>query len=147
MSKKLPLFCRQQGEGPLVIMLHGLLMDGQCWVDNGFVSAFSASFKVVCPDLIGQGASEKSSKQDVYTREQQALGIVQLMDELGYEKANVIGYSAGTWLALGLLECYPERINSVVLGGWDCLNGLPETPFGKLTFDMFMDFARETALN
>lgn len=34
-----PLFYRAEGEGPLVIMLHGLLMNGRCWDDNGFIAA------------------------------------------------------------------------------------------------------------
>ena len=139
------LFYRTEGKGPLVIMLHGLLMDGRCWVDNGFVSAFSPFFRVVCPDLIGHGASDRFDAQDFYTRENQVLTIVKLMDELGYDKAHVIGYSAGAWLAMGLLDSYPERLTSVVLGGWDCLKGIPETPFGKLSFEMFMDYAREIA--
>ncbi|MEX0496233.1 alpha/beta fold hydrolase [Raoultella terrigena] len=139
------LFYRAEGKGPLVIMLHGLLMDGRCWVDNGFVSAYSPFFRVVCPDLIGHGASDRLDAQDFYTRENQALSVVKLMDELGYDKAHVIGYSAGAWLAMGLLDSYPERVTSIVLGGWDCLKGIPETPFGKLSFDMFMDYARETA--
>ncbi len=53
LSGNIQLFYREEGNGPLVIMLHGLLMDGQCWIDNGFVSAFSSSFKVVAPDLPG----------------------------------------------------------------------------------------------
>jgi len=97
-------------------MLHALLMDGQCWVDNGVVSALSPFFKVVYPDLSGHGASDKSNEQPLYTRENQALSVVKLMDELGYEKAHLIGYSAGAWLALGLLDAYPERLHSVVLG-------------------------------
>lgn len=140
-----PLFYRTEGKGPLVIMLHGLLMDGRNWADNGFISAFSPFFKVVCPDLPGHGNSDKSDIQALYTRENQALAIVKLMDELGYEKAHVIGYSAGAWLAMGLLDSHPERLSSVVLGGWDCIHGLPETPVGKLTFDMFISYARATA--
>lgn len=144
-SENSRLFYREEGDGPLIIMLHGLLMDGQCWADNGFASAFSPSFKVVCPDLIGHGFSDKVAVQDFYKREDQVEVIVKLMDELGYDKANVIGYSAGAWLAMGLLDSYPGRLTSVVLGGWDCINGIPETPLGKLSFEMFIDFARETA--
>ncbi len=140
-----PLYYRSEGKGPLVIMIHGLLMDGQCWRNNGVISALSSSFHVVCPDLIGHGASDKPDNPALYSRENQALSIVNLMDELGYEKAHVVGYSAGAWLTLGLLDLYPQRLSSVVLGGWDCLKGLPETPYGKLTFDMFISFARETA--
>lgn len=140
-----PLFYRAEGEGPLVIMLHGLLMNGRCWDDNGFIAAISPFFNVVCPDLAGHGASEKSDIQDFYRRENQALAVVKLMDELGYEKAHLVGYSAGSWLAMELLRSYPERLSSVVLGGWDCLKGLPDISGSKLTFEMFMSYARQVA--
>jgi len=45
---------------------------------------------------------------------------------------------------MGLLNHYAERLMSVVLGGWNFRNGLPETPEGKLNFDMFMSYARST---
>ncbi|WNP36112.1 alpha/beta hydrolase [Enterobacter kobei] len=134
-----------EGKGPLVIMLHGLLMDGKSWRNNGFTSLFSPFFHVICPDLLGHGESEKPLVPELYTQKKQALSIVKIMDELGYEKAHVIGYSSGAWAALGLLNHHPERLNSVILGGWDLKNGLPETPDGKLTFDMFMSYARSTA--
>jgi len=134
-----------EGKGPLLIMLHGLLMDGKSWRNNGFTSLFSPFFHVICPDLLGHGESEKPLVPELYTQKKQALSIVKIMDELGYEKAHVIGYSSGAWAALGLLNHHPERLNSVILGGWDLKNGLPETPDGKLTFDMFMSYARSTA--
>jgi len=135
------LFYRSEGQGPLVIMLHGLLMNGQCWVDNGFVQALAPYFHVICPDLSGHGLSDKPASEACYTRESQAAALVELIQELGHEKVHVIGYSAGAWLALGLLEFYPDRLHSVVVGGWDCLQGLPDT----LSFDSFMAYARETA--
>ncbi|URQ62236.1 alpha/beta hydrolase [Pantoea alhagi] len=131
-----------EGKGPLVIMLHGLLMDGKFWKDNGLISALSPFFHIVCPDLIGHGKSEKTNVKEFYTQQNQALSIVKIMDELGYKKAHVIGYSAGAWVALGLLNRFPERFNSVVLGGWDFKSGLPDTPEGKLSFDVFMSYAR-----
>lgn len=134
-----------EGKGPLVIMLHGLLMDGKSWRNNGLISFFSPFFQVVCPDFLGHGESEKPSVPELYTQQNQALSIVNIMDELGYEKAHVIGYSSGAWAALGLLNHHPDRLHSVVLGGWDLKNGLPDTPEGKLSFDMFMSYARSTA--
>ncbi|EMO7789729.1 alpha/beta fold hydrolase [Citrobacter freundii] len=135
----------EEGKGPLILMLHGLLMDGKSWRNNGLISLFSPFFHVVCPDLLGHGESEKPQVEERYTLQNQALSIVKIMDELGYEKAHVIGYSSGAWAALGLLNHHPERLHSVVLGGWDLKNGLPETPEGKLSFDMFMSYARSTA--
>ena len=134
-----------EGKGPLVIMLHGLLMEGKSWRENGLVALFSPCFHVVCPDLLGHGESEKPLVEELYTQQKQALSILKIMDELGYEKAHVIGYSSGAWAALGMLNHYPERLRSVVLGGWDLKNGLPETPERKLSFDMFMSYAKSIA--
>lgn len=134
-----------EGKGPLVIMLHGLLMNGKSWKDNGLISALSPFFHIVCPDLIGHGESEKTNVEEFYTQQNQALSIIKIMDALSYKKAHVIGYSAGAWVALGLLNRFPERLNSVVLGGWDFKNGLPDTPEGKLSFDIFMSYAKSIA--
>ncbi|EOD1364835.1 alpha/beta hydrolase [Salmonella enterica] len=95
-----------EGKGPLVIMLHGLLMEGKSWFENGFSSVFSPFSHVVCPDLLGHGESEKSRGEELYTQQNQALSIVKIMDDLGYEKASVIGYSSGAWVGLGLLNHY-----------------------------------------
>lgn len=57
----------------------------------------------------------------------------------------LLGYSSGAWAALGLLNHHPERLHSVVLGGWHLKNGLPEMPEGKLSFNMFMSYAASTA--
>ena len=50
----------------------------------------------------------------------------------------------GAWLGVGVAKYYPERLSSLVLGGWDVVNGLPSTSQG-LRFNAFMKFARLTA--
>jgi hypothetical protein len=51
----------------------------------------------------------------------------------------------GAWLGVGVAKYYPERLDSLVLGGWDVVNGLPPTSNGPLKFDAFTKFARATA--
>jgi len=126
-------------------MLHGLLMDGNAWLSNGFVDALSQSFCVAYPDMLGHGMSDKPVEAIQYEQERQASNINQLINSLGYSQAHIIGYSSGAWLAAGLVKYYPNSLSSLVIGGWDVENGLPEGPNGKLDFDTFFAYAKFTA--
>ncbi|MCG8708052.1 alpha/beta fold hydrolase [Brenneria sp. 4F2] len=131
------LYNQTKGNGPLVVLLHGLLMDGNSWISNGLVEALSQNFCVAYPDMLGHGMSAKPEEASQYDQEQQASNINQLINALGYAQAHVIGYSSGAWLAAGLVKYHPKSLSSLVIGGWDVENGLPEGPNGKLDFDTF----------
>ncbi|MEA9393653.1 alpha/beta fold hydrolase [Acerihabitans sp. TG2] len=134
-----------QGSGPLVILLHGLLMRGTHWIQSGLVNTLSQHYCVAYLDLPGHGDSMALTHSESYTLENQASAVIQIIDELGYEKAHIIGYSAGAWLAAGLLKYYQDRLYSVVMGGWDIVGGLPAGPDGPMTFNSFMSYARKAA--
>ncbi len=138
-------YYQTEGSGPLVVLLHGLLMNGQSWRQSGLVQALSKDYCVAYPDLPGHGLSDKTADSDAYSLRVQASGVIKLIDTIGYEKAQVIGYSSGAWLTAGLLQYYPERLSSALIGGWDIVNGLPQGPDGPLKFDFFMSYARKTA--
>ncbi|WP_421504864.1 hypothetical protein [Erwinia rhapontici] len=44
-----------------------------------------------------------------------------------------------------LVKYHPNALSSLVIGGWDIENGLPEGPDGKLDFDTFFAYAKITA--
>lgn len=138
------IFYQTIGEGPLVVLLHGLLMRGYTWVESGFVQVLSRNFRVVYPDLLGHGYSDKPSDIKEYEAEQQADIIAELIKSLGYGKAHIIGYSSGAWLATVIAQYYSNMVTSLVIGGWDIMDGLPEVSGRKLSFDMFMEFAMKT---
>jgi pimeloyl-ACP methyl ester carboxylesterase len=132
------------GSGPLVVLQHGLLMDVECWKQSGIVDALSDGFRVACVDSLGHGLSDKPSDPELCGQEQRAGDIVAVIDDLGYDRAHLIGYSMGGWLAVGVAKHHPKRLASLVLGGWDPVNGLPPGPKGPLSFDFFMRFAKRT---
>ncbi|CAI1587168.1 alpha/beta fold hydrolase [Serratia plymuthica] len=139
------LYYRTKGNGPLVVLLHGLLMDGNSWLSNGLVEVLSQKFCVAYPDMLGHGMSDKPVEASLYEQERQASNINLLIKMLGYDQAHVIGYSSGAWLAAGLVKYHPKTLSSLVIGGWDIENGLPEGPNGKLDFDTFFAYAKITA--
>jgi pimeloyl-ACP methyl ester carboxylesterase len=101
--------------------------------------------RVACIDSLGHGFSDKPSDAELYGQEQRAGDIVAVIDDLGYDRAHLVGYSMGGWLAVGVAKHHPRCLSSLVLGGWDPVNGLPPGPKGPLSFDSFMRFARRTA--
>ena len=139
-----------EGEGPLVVLQHGLFMDATSWKANGVVDALVGRHRVVCVDSLGHGLSDKPADPALYAQDQRAGDLAAVIDALGDEKggeakAAVFGYSMGAWMAVGLARRHPEKISRLVVGGWDLLNGVPKTPNGPLTFDLFWAFARATA--
>ena len=83
------------GTGPLVILQHGMLSDGESWERRGFVAALSDEYRLACVDSLGHGLSDKPSEASLYTSEQRAGDLVAVMDDLGCGRAHVVGYSMG----------------------------------------------------
>jgi pimeloyl-ACP methyl ester carboxylesterase len=134
-----------EGEGPLVVLQHGMLMDGSSWAQGGFVQALSDRYRVACVDSLGHGASDRPGDAALYDQAQRAGDIVAVIDDLGAERAHLIGYSMGGWMSVGVARHHPDRLASLVVGGWDLVDGTPRLPQGRVTFEIFMDFARQLA--
>ena len=79
--------------------------------------------------------------------DQRAGDLAAVIDALGEENAAVFGYSMGAWMAVGLAKHHPEKVSRLVVGGWDLLNGVPKTPNGPLTFDLFWAFALDRVVD
>jgi pimeloyl-ACP methyl ester carboxylesterase len=134
-----------QGAGPLVVLQHGLLLDGESWKRTGIVDALTDGFQVACVDSLGHGRSDKPSDPALYDQAQRAGDIVAVIDHLGCARAHVVGHSMGGWLAVGVAKFFRERLASLVIGGWDLIDGLPRGGSGPLTFKSFMAFATITS--
>ena len=62
-----------------------------------------------------------------YTHEQLANDTAGFLDALNVPKADVTGYSLGSYLAQQLTMMYPEKVNSLILVGSSC-GGKDHTP-------------------
>jgi pimeloyl-ACP methyl ester carboxylesterase len=133
------------GRGPLVVLQHGLLLDGDSWRQSGIAQGLAQNYRVACVDSLGHGHSDKPVDPALYGQEQRSGDIVAVLDHLGDERAHVIGHSMGGWLAVGVAKYHPNRVSSLVVAGWDLVSGLPAGRKGPIRFDAFMDFARKTA--
>ena len=62
-----------EGQGPLVVLQHGLFMDAESWRANGFVAALADRFTVACIDSLGHGLSDKPADPALYAQDQRAV--------------------------------------------------------------------------
>lgn len=113
-----------EGSGPLLVLQHGFLSNQSNWKENGYVDGFKESFTVATVDSLGHGESDKPAQSERYRLEERAGDIVAVIDALGQDKAHVLGYSMGGWLAVGVAMHYPDRLKSLTIAGWDCVEGM-----------------------
>ena len=138
-----------EGEGPLLILQHGYFDSAASWKELGYVDGLKSDFTVACVDSLAHGKSDKPADGDSYFLSQRAGDIVAVINDIGEEKAHLLGYSMGAWLAVGVAKYYPERLESLTIAGWDCIDGMA-TPFKlfgieKMDFNTFFEGAKSGA--
>jgi 4,5:9,10-diseco-3-hydroxy-5,9,17-trioxoandrosta-1(10),2-diene-4-oate hydrolase len=103
----------QAGQGPVVLLLHGLATSLVTWCRNVDPLA-AAGFRVLALDLPGYGDSDKP-KHISYDPVAGARVLHQFLDALGVERLSLVGNSAGG-LIVGLFALnYPEKVERLVL--------------------------------
>lgn len=105
-------YFESQGQGPVLLLLHGLGASSFSWRHN--LTPLAAHLRVFAPDLPGHGRSPAPLDGD-YHAEALTRGVLEFMDRQGIERAAVAGNSLGGGLALFLARDYPERITALIL--------------------------------
>ena len=105
------------GGGLPLIMLHGGGPGASAWSNFGqALPGFAANFRTLLVDQPGFGQSDKPAVVGNYFRFS-SDAVVQLMDELGIEKAHILGNSLGGGTATRLALSHPDRVARLVLMG------------------------------
>ncbi|NEP19222.1 MAG: alpha/beta hydrolase [Leptolyngbya sp. SIO4C1] len=110
-TNQVKLHCVTEGEGELVILLHGLLEFWYSWRYQ--LPALSKHFKVVVPDLRGYNDSDKpSSGYDLDTLSKDIQGLIQ---SLGYSRAHIVGHDWGGTIAWHFAQRYPKQLQKLAI--------------------------------
>jgi pimeloyl-ACP methyl ester carboxylesterase len=100
------------GPGTPVLLLHGF-PDHPVGMAELAASLTSAGHRVICPALPGYRPSEPVAGGD-YRLSSIAGDLVAVLDELGVDRAAVIGHDWGASLAYRLGALHPDRLTTVV---------------------------------
>lgn len=96
----------QAGEGPAVVLLHGLLGYSYSWRFN--ISALARSFTVYAPDVVGMGFSDRPERMDYHLRAC-AERVSEWIDQLELGSLNLVGTSHGGGMACMVAAAAVER--------------------------------------
>jgi pimeloyl-ACP methyl ester carboxylesterase len=108
-----------KGEGDPVLLIHGFASTHAInWVNTQWTKALSnAGYRVIAHDNRGHGQSDKLYDPAAYHSSIMAEDARRLLDHLGIERADIMGYSMGARIAAHLALQHPARTRSVLLGG------------------------------
>ncbi|MGW1025953.1 alpha/beta fold hydrolase [Streptomyces sp. NPDC002577] len=102
---------RIAGEGPAILLIHGIGDSSATWAD--IIPGLARSHTVIAPDLLGHGASDKPRAD--YSVAAYANGMRDLLGVLGIERATLIGHSLGGGVAMQFAYQFPERTDRLIL--------------------------------
>jgi pimeloyl-ACP methyl ester carboxylesterase len=106
----LNLYYETHGDGRPMILLHGGLGSGEMF--GPIIPALSANHRVIAPDLQGHGRTADIDRPiDIRLM---ADDVAALIDHLGLEKPDVVGYSLGGGVAFMTAAKYPDKIGKLV---------------------------------
>ncbi|MER5460066.1 alpha/beta hydrolase [Streptomyces sp. NPDC002668] len=104
---------RIAGDGPAVLLIHGIGDSSATWVD--LMPGLARRYTVIAPDLLGHGASDKPRAD--YSVAAYANGMRDLLGVLGIDRATLVGHSLGGGVAMQFAYQFPERTERLVLVG------------------------------
>lgn len=109
-SDGLDLYYEDIGEGPPLLLLHGLTSNHAMFYRESHF--FKKKFRVIALDARGHG---KSAKPPSYSLDDHIKDAVALIHFLKLESLSVIGVSMGSYIAQGIAIEIPEKIKKLIL--------------------------------
>lgn len=103
---------RDAGSGEeAVLLIHGMAGSSETW--RAVMPQLSRKYRVVAPDLLGHGRSDKPRGD--YSLGAFAVWLRDLLDELGIARATIVGQSLGGGVAMQFVYQHPDYCQRLVL--------------------------------
>jgi pimeloyl-ACP methyl ester carboxylesterase len=116
-NKGISIHYRVEGNGPPLVLGHGITDSSDFWYERGYVEALKPKYRLVLIDFRGHGQSDKPHDPPSYTVAKVASDIVAVLDDLGMKTAAYWGYSMGGRIGFALARHALDRVSCFVIGG------------------------------
>lgn len=126
-----------EGEGPVVLMLHG--EPSWSYLYRKMIPPVAdAGFRVIAPDLLGFGRSDKPAERDDYSYSGHVDWMTQFLDALDLQEITLVCQDWGGLIGLRLVANQPERFARVVAAN----TMLPAGEGSNEAFDNWLEFSQ-----
>jgi len=106
-----PIFFKDEGSGPALVLLHGFMESLKIW--DEFAKVLSKLFRVIRIDLPGHG--ETPVMAEVHSMNLMAETVKTVLDSLKIDKCVLVGHSMGGYAALAFAKQFPEILSGICL--------------------------------
>jgi haloalkane dehalogenase len=103
-----------EGDGPVVFLLHGMPSWSFLW-RKVLPPLIGAGYRVIVPDLIGFGRSDKPTRVEDYSYDRFVDSIKHLIESLDLREINFVVHDWGGPIGTRALTDLPDRVASAVL--------------------------------
>ena len=103
-----------EGDGPAALLLHGFPDTHRLW-RHQVSTLTSAGLRAIAPDLRGRGESDRPAAVEDYDIRHSVADMLCVLDELGVQRAHVVGHDFGAVVAWVLAALHPERVDHLVV--------------------------------
>ena len=94
-----------------LLLIHGMAGSSETW--RAVIPQLSRKYRVIAPDLLGHGRSDKPSGD--YSLGAFAVWLRDLLDEVGVSRATVVGQSLGGGVAMQFVYQHPDYCQRLIL--------------------------------
>ncbi|MCU0545059.1 MAG: alpha/beta hydrolase [Oscillatoriaceae cyanobacterium Prado104] len=102
-----------QGEGPLMLMLHGFPEFWYSWRNQ--IPEFASDYKVVAVDLRGYNDSDKPQDKSAYVMAEFVKDVKGVIQGLGYQSCVLVGHDWGGAIAWNFAYDYPGMVDKLIV--------------------------------
>ena len=103
-----------EGNGPVILLLHGVPTSS--WLYRKMIPLLSAQgYRVIAPDMLGYGGSDKPAVLEKYTPENLGMLILNLMDYLNIPNWTHVFHDGGGLWTWAMLTHDASKVNNLIM--------------------------------
>lgn len=110
-------YYEENGTGTSLLLLHGNTASSKMFTD--VIDLYKEKYKIVLIDFLGHGQSQRIDKFSVDLWFDEAMQVIQFLEQMKYKKVNIIGGSGGALVALNISLERPDLVNKVIADSFE----------------------------